>query len=49
MGWNRWNKFQGKIEDATVRDLWQHKDLGSFHSTFSAHVPQPSAVLLRVH
>jgi hypothetical protein len=33
MGWNRCNKFRMKIEDATVRDLWQHKDLGSFHTT----------------
>jgi alpha-galactosidase len=39
----------GLAEDATVRDLWQHQDLGSFHSSFSADVPQHGAVLLRIH
>jgi alpha-galactosidase len=39
----------GLGENATVRDLWQHKDLGSFHHGFSADVPQHSAVLLRIH
>jgi alpha-galactosidase len=39
----------GLGEDATVRDLWQHKDLGSFHGIFSADVPQHSVVLLRIH
>jgi alpha-galactosidase len=35
--------------DATVRDLWQHKELGSFHGSFSADVPQHSVLLLRIH
>jgi alpha-galactosidase len=39
----------GLTEDATVRDVWQHKDLGSFHGSFSADVPQHGAVLLRIH
>ncbi len=39
----------GLAEDATVRDLWQHKDLGTFHSSFSADVPQHGAVLVRIH
>jgi alpha-galactosidase len=39
----------GLGENATVRDLWRHQDLGSFHRTFSADVPQHSAVLLRIH
>jgi alpha-galactosidase len=39
----------GLGENATVRDLWQHKDLGSFHGVFSADIPQHSAVLLRIH
>ncbi len=39
----------GLAEDATVRDLWQHKDLGTFHGSFSADVPQHGAVLVRVH
>jgi alpha-galactosidase len=33
---------------ATVRDLWQHKDLGSFSGTFTTHVPRHGVVLLRV-
>jgi alpha-galactosidase len=39
----------GLGQDATVRDLWQHKDLGSFHGVFSADIPQHSAVLIRIH
>jgi alpha-galactosidase len=39
----------GLPQDATVRDLWQHKDLGAFHGAFSADVPQHSVVLLRIH
>jgi len=39
----------GLAEDATVRDLWQHKDLGPFHGSFSADVPQHGALLLRIH
>jgi alpha-galactosidase len=38
----------GLQQDAAVRDLWQHKSLGSFHDSFSADVPQHSAVLLRI-
>lgn len=30
-----------------LRDLWQHKDLGTFEKTFSAAVPAHGAVLLR--
>ena len=32
----------------TVRDLWQHRDLGVFHDTFTARVPRHGVVLLRV-
>jgi alpha-galactosidase len=39
----------GLGEKATVRDLWQHKDLGSFQHSFSADVPQHSTVLLRIY
>lgn len=31
----------------TLRDLWQHKDLGAFETTYSASVPAHGAVLLR--
>jgi alpha galactosidase C-like protein len=34
--------------DATVRDLWQHKELGSFQGSFSTDVPQHGAVYLRI-
>ncbi len=39
----------GVAENATVRDPWQHKDLGTFHGSFSADVPQHSVVLVRIH
>ena len=31
-----------------VRDLWQHKDLGSSRDSFSAVVPRHGAVLLKI-
>jgi alpha-galactosidase len=34
--------------EATVRDLWQHKDLGSFRQSFSAEVPSHGLVLVKV-
>jgi alpha-galactosidase len=34
---------------AHVRDLWQHKDLGSFEGRFTANVPMRGAVLIVVH
>jgi alpha-galactosidase len=33
---------------ATVRDLWQHKDLGKFTEGFSTEVPSHDAVMIRV-
>jgi alpha-galactosidase len=33
---------------ASVRDLWQHKDLGEFTEEFSANVPSHDAVMIRV-
>lgn len=33
---------------ATVRDLWAHKDLGAFESSYSASVPSHGAVAIRV-
>ena len=38
----------GLGESATVRDMWEHKDLGRFSGTFSADVAQHSAMLLRI-
>ena len=34
---------------ATVRDLWARKDLGAFHSSYSATVPAGDAAMLLVH
>ena len=31
-----------------IRDLWSHRDLGSFNENFSVSVPRHSAILLRV-
>jgi alpha-galactosidase len=33
---------------ATVRDLWQHKDLGKFSGKFSASVPSHAVVMVTV-
>ncbi len=38
----------GVQPDASVRDLWQHKDLGIFHGSYSVDVPEHSVVLVRV-
>lgn len=35
-------------ENASVRDLWEHKNLGTFKDTFSANVPPTGVVLVRV-
>jgi len=37
--------FTGSVH---VRDLWAHKDLGSFENDFTAQVPRHGAVMLRV-
>jgi len=38
----------GIAGSATVRDLWLHKDLGSFRDKYSAFVPSHGVVLVRV-
>jgi alpha-galactosidase len=35
-------------KSATLRDLWQHKDLGSFQGSFSTQVPSHGTVMLRM-
>ena len=35
-------------QPAALRDLWQHKDIGSFTSNYTAHVPARSVVALRL-
>ena len=34
---------------ATVRDLWQQKDLGSFANSYTQDVPRHGAALIRIH
>jgi alpha-galactosidase len=38
----------GAGETATVRDLWEKRDLGVFNSSFTAQVPKHGVVLLKV-
>jgi len=35
-------------ESASIRDLWAHRDLGEFHSSYEAKVPRHGVVMLRV-
>ena len=37
----------GLTGNQTLRDLWQHKDLGSFDQTYSCSVPTHGVVLLK--
>ena len=41
-------KDLGLSKAAQVRDLWQHKDLGSFRGTYTTVVPRHGAVLLKL-
>jgi len=44
----RWSDFGWKNGDGVpVRDLWQHKDLGSYKNDFSARVPAHGVVMLK--
>jgi alpha-galactosidase len=36
-------------ENSSVRDLWEHKDLGTFKDSFSSTVPPTGVVLVKVH
>jgi alpha-galactosidase len=38
----------GLPQDASVRDLWQKKDLGSFHESYSVDVPEHGSILVRI-
>ncbi len=38
----------GLGDEAEVRDLWQRKELGKFHHSYSVDVPEHSGVLVRV-
>jgi alpha-galactosidase len=38
----------GVGDAASVRDLWEKKDLGVFNSSFTAQVPKHGVVLLKV-
>lgn len=46
----RWSDLGlAEASPASVRDLWARKDLGSFHSYFSAKVRTNDAVMLMIH
>jgi alpha-galactosidase len=38
----------GLGDSVTVRDLWEHKDLGTMRTTFTARVPVHGVVMIRV-
>jgi alpha-galactosidase len=38
----------GLREDASVRDLWDRKDLGRFHGSFSVDIPDHGVVFVRI-
>jgi alpha-galactosidase len=38
----------GVKRPAKIRDLWSHKDLGSFSANYTADVPRHGAVLIKV-
>jgi alpha-galactosidase len=45
----KWSDIRLKDSDATVRDLWEHKDLGTFATGFTAKaVPSHGSVLIKV-
>jgi alpha-galactosidase len=41
-------KIVGAPEKANLRDLWEHKDLGSFTGSYAADVPKHGVVMLKV-
>jgi alpha-galactosidase len=41
-------KDVGVGESARVRDLWAHKDLGTFKESFTAEVPRHGVVMVRI-
>ena len=45
----QWSDLGLDDSSATVKDLWAHKDLGSFSSSYSATVASNDAVLIIVH
>jgi alpha-galactosidase len=37
-----------KGQKCVVRDLWEHKDMGSFTDSYTVQVPSQSAVMIRI-
>jgi alpha-galactosidase len=44
----RWEEIGLAPGEATVRDLWDHADRGTFRGTYSAEVPPHGVVLVRI-
>jgi alpha-galactosidase len=38
----------GMRGSAKVRNLWMHKDLGSFNGSYTAEIPRHGAVLIKI-
>ncbi|MGH7689660.1 MAG: glycoside hydrolase family 27 protein, partial [Gemmatimonadaceae bacterium] len=43
-----WGRIGIRTRQATVRDLWAHKDLGVVENRYTADVPSHGVVMLRV-
>jgi alpha-galactosidase len=43
-----WFRDVGVGDTASVRDLWERRDLGTFKSSFTAQVPRHGAVMIKV-
>lgn len=43
-----WSRVGIHTRTATVRDLWEHKDLGSFDTHYTAMVPSHGVVMVRI-
>ncbi|HET7632684.1 MAG TPA: glycoside hydrolase family 27 protein [Gemmatimonadaceae bacterium] len=43
-----WSRVGIHTRTATVRDLWEHKDLGSFDNHYTAMVPSHGVVMVRI-
>jgi len=43
-----WQEIELSEQEATVRDLWEKKDLGRFQDSFSAVVPSHGAVMVKI-
>jgi alpha-galactosidase len=43
-----WQEIELSVQEASVRDLWQKKDLGRFQESFSEEVPSHGVVMVKI-